>query len=92
MIMADRGWTCASWLGRKGVRLITPQFLHGKKQMDIPPELVERFYIARVRIRVERCLGRIKQRQFLRQAVSLTYFLGVFAAIDRGGVKCKSIL
>ena len=72
-IMADRGWTCASWLGRKGVRLVTPQFLHGKKQMDIP-ELVESVSIARVRIHVERCIGRIKQWHFLRQAVPLTYW------------------
>ena len=72
-MMADRGWTCASWLGRKGIRLITPQFLHGKQQMNIP-ELVESVSIARVRIHVERCMGRIKQWQFLRQAVPLTYW------------------
>ena len=55
-IMADRGWTCASWLGRNGVRLITPQFLHGKQHMNIP-DLVESVSIARVRIHVERCMG-----------------------------------
>ena len=72
-MMADRGWTCATWLGRKCVRLVTPQFLHGKQQMNIP-ELVESMSIARVRIHVERCMGRIKQWQLLRQAVPLTYW------------------
>ena len=72
-IMADRGWTCANWLARKGIRLITPHFLHGKKQLDIP-ELVESVSIARVRIHVERCMGRIKQWQFLANAIPLTYW------------------
>ena len=44
-MMADRGWTCANWLVRTGVRLVTPHFLHGKKQLDIP-ELVESVSIA----------------------------------------------
>ena len=58
------------------------------------PELVESVSIARVRIHVERCMGRIKQWQFLRQAMRLIYWnmisdivrkAGSFlAAIDRG--------
>ncbi|CAM1303187.1 Uncharacterised protein r2_g1320 [Pycnogonum litorale] len=71
--MADRGWTCANWLARKGVRLVKPYFLHGQKQMNIP-ELVESVSIARVRIHVERCMGRIKQWSFLANSIPLTYW------------------
>ena len=72
-IMADRGWTCANWLARKGIRLITPHFLNAKEQMSIP-ELVESVAIARVRIHVERCMGRIKQWLFLQQDIPLVYW------------------
>ena len=72
-MMADRGWTCANWLARKGVRLVTPHFLHAKQQMTIP-ELVESVSIARVRIHVERCMGRIKQWQFLKADIPLVYW------------------
>ena len=63
----------SNWLARKGVRLVTPHFLYGKKQLDIP-ELVESVSIARVRIHVERCMGRIKQWHFLSHAVPMTYW------------------
>ena len=72
-IMADRGWTCANWLARKGIRLITPHFLNAKEQMSIP-ELVESVAIARVRIHVERCMGRINQWLFLQQDIPLVYW------------------
>ena len=72
-MMADRGWTCANWLARRGVRLVSPHFLNGKSQMSIP-ELVESVCIARVRIHVERCMGRIKQWLFLKQEVPLVYW------------------
>ena len=61
-IMADRGWTCASWLGRKDVRLITPQVDHAsvspreETKLDIP-ELVESVSVVRVRFHVERCIS-----------------------------------
>ena len=72
-MMADRGWTCANWLARKGVRLVSPHFLNGKQQLSIP-ELVESVCIARVRIHVERCMGRIKQWLFLKQEIPLVYW------------------
>ena len=72
-MMADRSWTCANWLARKGVRLVSLHFLHGKQQMSIP-ELVESVCIARVRIHVERCMGRIKQWLFLKQETPLVYW------------------
>ena len=72
-IMAYRGWTCFNWLDRKGVRLVAPHFLGAKKQVSIP-ELVESVCIDRVRIHVERCMGRIKQWQFLKQDVPLVYW------------------
>ena len=72
-MMADHGWTCANWLARKGVRLVSPHFLNGKQQLSIP-ELVESVCIARVRIHVERCMGRIKQWLFLKQEIPLVYW------------------
>ena len=52
-VMADRGWTNRDTLARRGIRLVTPSFMHGKSQMDLP-SLVESVAIARVRIHVER--------------------------------------
>jgi len=72
-MMADRGWTCANWLAKKGVRLITPHFLQGNNQLTLP-EIVESVAIARVRIHVERCMGRIKQWHFLKKEIPLTYW------------------
>ena len=72
-IIADRGWTCANWLGRKGVILITCWFLYCKQQMNIH-KLVESVSIARMRIHIESCMGRIKQWQLLRQTVALAYW------------------
>ncbi|XP_028514894.1 uncharacterized protein LOC114575052 [Exaiptasia diaphana] len=70
-IMADRGWTNKDALARQGVRLVTPSFLMGKKQFDLP-SLVESVAIARVRIHVERCMGRIKQWKILKHTLPLT--------------------
>ena len=53
VVMADRGWTNKEFLGRHGIRLITPSFLQGRKQLDLP-SLTESVSIARVRIHVER--------------------------------------
>ncbi|XP_070552185.1 uncharacterized protein [Ptychodera flava] len=70
-IMADKGWTNKKALAQHGVRLVTPHFLKKKQQFEIP-ELVESVSIARVRIHVERCIGRIKQWNILSRRLSLT--------------------
>ncbi|XP_077987634.1 uncharacterized protein LOC144442228 [Glandiceps talaboti] len=70
-IMADKGWTNKCALAQHGVRLVTPHFLRNKTQFEIP-ELVESVSIARVRIHVERCIGRIKQWKILNRKLSLT--------------------
>jgi len=72
-IMADRGFTGRETLAKHKIRLITPHFLSGKSQMDIP-KLVESVAIARVRIHVERCMGRIKQWHIMNRKVPLTYW------------------
>jgi hypothetical protein len=51
-VMADRGFTAREALAKQKVRLITPHFLSGKSQMNIP-QLVESVALARVRIHVE---------------------------------------
>ena len=70
-IMADKGWTNKNALAQHGVRLVTPHFLRKKEQFEIP-ELVESVSIARVRIHVEQCIGRIKQWKILSRRLSLT--------------------
>ena len=59
-IMADRGFTGREALARHKIRLVTPHFLNDKGLM-IMQDLVESVSIARVRIHVERLMGRLKQ-------------------------------
>lgn len=72
-IMSDRGWTCKGFFAKKGVRIITPHFLGSRKQLALN-ELVESVALARVRIHVERCMGRIKQWHILNTCIPLTYW------------------
>ena len=72
-IMADRGFTGRESLARHKIRLVTPHFLNDKGQMDIQ-NLVESVSIARVRIHVERLMGRLKQWQILSRKVPITFW------------------
>lgn len=72
-IMADRGWTNKSTLLKHGIRLVVPEFLMDKKQFLIP-DLVKSVSLARLRIHVERCIGRIKQWNILTNRIPLTYW------------------
>ena len=75
-IMADRGWTNKAALSKHGVRLVVPHFLLDKKQFNIP-DLVESVSLARLRIHVERCIGRIKQWKILSNRIPLVYWNNV---------------
>lgn len=70
-VMCDRGWTCREAAAKRGIRLITPHFLQRDGKLDLP-QLVESVAIARVRIHVERIMGRIKQWHFLTRTIHLT--------------------
>jgi hypothetical protein len=72
-VMADRGFTLKELFAKHKARLIIPHFLSGKAQMGIP-ELVESVAIARVRIHVERCMGRIKQWRIMQRKLPITYW------------------
>ena len=72
-VMSGRGWTCKGYFAKRGVRMVTPHFLGSRKQMALT-ELVESVALARVRIHVERCMGRIKQWHFLTSCVPLTFW------------------
>jgi hypothetical protein len=72
-IMADRGWTNKTALSSHGIRLVVPHFLKGRTQLPIS-DLVESVSLARLRIHVERCIGRIKQWKILTNKVPLTYW------------------
>lgn len=72
-IMADRGWTNKSALLKHGIRLAVPEFLMDKKQFLLP-DLVRSVSIARLRIHVERCIGRVKQWNFINNRIPLTHW------------------
>lgn len=72
-MMADRGWTNKSALLKHGIRLAVPEFLMDKKQFLIT-DLVRSVSLARLRIHVERCIGRIKQWNILNNRIPLTYW------------------
>ena len=72
-IMADRGWTNKTALSRHGIKLVVPHFLQDRAQLPIS-DLVESVSLARLRIHVERCIGRIKQWKILTNKVPLTYW------------------
>ena len=55
------------------IRLVTPHFLNDKGQM-IMQDLVESVSIARVRIHVERLMGRLKQWIFLSRKVPISFW------------------
>ena len=75
-IMADRGWTNKTALSRHGIKLVVPHFLKDRAQLPIS-DLVESVSLARLRIHVERCIGRIKQWKILTNKVPLTYWNNV---------------
>jgi hypothetical protein len=60
MILADRGFTIKDILLEKQVTLNIPPFLRGRSKLSAHEELQTR-RIARVRIHVERAIGRIKK-------------------------------
>ncbi|CAF3692552.1 unnamed protein product [Rotaria sordida] len=67
-IMSDRGF--ASDPQHSHLRLIHPPFLQGKSQLS-PKKVIETRMIARHRIRVERCMGRIKNYKLLNDIIPM---------------------
>ena len=72
-IMADRGFTGREALARHKIRLVTPHFLNDKGLM-IMQDLVESVSIARVRIHMERLMGRLKQWIILSRRVPIPFW------------------
>ena len=60
VVMADRGFLVADELAAMSVRVVTPHFTKGKQQMS-RREVQESRRLSRVRIHVERVIGRIRR-------------------------------
>lgn len=73
VILADRGFTCKEAMAKHGIHLVTPHFLGGKDQLDLL-QITESVAIARVRIHVERAMGRIKQWHILSRTLPVAYW------------------
>ena len=71
LIMADRGFTIRDILMNKKVDLNIPPFLNGRAHFTATEEINTR-RIARVRIHVERAIGRLKNYRMLRNIIPLS--------------------
>lgn len=69
--MADRGFSLDDELLVQGVRLNTPAFTKGKKQLT-EKEVTTTRRIASVRIHVERAINRVKTYRIFKQALPIT--------------------
>ena len=70
LVMADRGFTIKDLLDPLGVTLKIPPFLNGRDKLT-PQEEVETKRIARLRIHVERAIGRVKKFRLLEHVIPL---------------------
>lgn len=70
-VMADRGFTVAQELACMGVGLRTPAHTKGKKQLSQRDTELSR-ELSRVRIHVERVIGRMKVYKLLRSRIPIT--------------------
>jgi hypothetical protein len=70
LVMADRGFTIKELLNPLGVTLKIPPFLNGRDKLT-PQEEVETKRIAKLRIHVERAIGRVKKFRLLEHVLPL---------------------
>ncbi|KAM7306872.1 uncharacterized protein ISCGN_010528 [Ixodes scapularis] len=70
-VMADRGFSLSAEMREKGVKLNIPAFTRGRKQIT-EKEATESRRISRLRIHVERAIGRVKTYRILKQCQSTT--------------------
>lgn len=64
VVMADRGFLLKEQFAQRGVKLITPAFTKGKKQLSAE-EVESSRMMSRARIHVERVIGRVKDFKIL---------------------------
>lgn len=68
--MADRGFSLSAEMREKGVKLNIAAFTRGRKQIT-KKEATESRRISRLRIHVERVIGRVKTYQILKQPLPI---------------------
>ena len=71
VVLADRGFTMKDDFALKGVQLLVPAFTRGKKQLTAEEVETSR-QMSRVRIHVERVIGRVKDFRILRDTLPVT--------------------
>ncbi len=70
IVMADRGFNFPEYLAAKGVQLLIPASTRGKTQLSGQEVSVSR-HMSRMRIHVERAIGRIKNYSILPQTLPI---------------------
>ena len=68
VVMADRGFTIEEDLAVKGATLVIPPFLQGRAQLS-PKEVTNSRKLSKVRIHVERAIGRVKTFSILQNTL-----------------------
>lgn len=71
VVMADKGFTIGDLLAKRGASLQIPPFLSKKTQFQ-PDDIASTQQIARVRIHVERAIGRVKQFHILDPVIPIS--------------------
>ncbi|XP_077484039.1 uncharacterized protein LOC144094053 [Amblyomma americanum] len=71
IVLADRGFLIREDVAHRGARLEVPALTRGKRQLSAK-EVEDARHISRVRIHVERAIGRIKVFHILRDRLSIT--------------------
>ena len=74
MVMADRGFTIHESVAFRRSELVIPAFTKGKKQLD-PLDVEKTRNISKVRIHVERVIGRLRRKYTILQGILSAEFL-----------------
>ena len=94
LVLADRGFDIVEDLALRGMTLAIPPFTKGKSQLS-QREVETSRELSRVRIHVERAIGRIKHFKLLQQTWPISLLKSPdetdFATIDKVLIVCAAL-
>ena len=94
LVLADRGFDIAEDLSLVGASLAIPPFTKGKRQLS-QSEVEQARALSRVRIHVERAIGRIKTYKILQSTLPISLIKrqheSDYATIDKILIVCSAL-
>jgi len=94
LVLADRGFDISEELALHGATLSIPPFTKGKRQLS-QREVEEARRLSRVRIHVERAIGRLKNYRILQRTLPITLvkrpYEKSYATVDKILIVCCAL-